>query len=85
MMHGSLAGSPRVLWPRDLFGPPAVAITRPPAVCLVPGLPLPQAAGSPLTQAHRPAADSIPGPVDLVHMLRPGVPFLCRVVPTGTF
>ncbi len=38
-------------------------------------------AGSPLTQAHRigtdscPLAASIPSPVDLVHLLRPGVPF----------
>ncbi len=46
-------------------------------------------AGSPLTQARRIAADScllaaaIPSPVDLVHLLRPGVPFLSHVVPTG--
>ncbi len=36
----------------DLFGPPAVAIPSPLAVCLVPGLPLPQ--------AHRIAGDSSP-------------------------
>ncbi len=48
-------------------------------------------AGSPLTQAHRIGADScplaaaIPSPVDLVHLLWPGVLFLSRVVPTGTF
>ncbi len=47
-------------------------------------------AGSPLTQAHRIAADScppaaaIPSPVDQVHMSWPGVP-CCLVVPTGTF
>ncbi len=32
-----------------------------------------------------PLAAAIPSPVDQVHLLRPGVPFLCRVVPTGTF
>ncbi len=48
-------------------------------------------AGLPLTQAHRIGADScplaaaIPGPVDIVHMSRPGVPCVCLVVPTGTF
>ncbi len=48
-------------------------------------------AGLPLTQAHRIAADScplaatIPSPVDLVHLSRPGVPCVCLVVPTGTF
>ncbi len=35
-------------------------------------------------QARRPAADSSPGPVDLVHTSRPGVPCLCLVVPSGT-
>ncbi len=139
---------------RRRYPPPAVAIPSPPAGCLVPGLPLPQArrsreitppsaahparrsreidaaicgspsppftgdrrrhlrltqpavhgrspppsaahpgppfagdhaAGPPLTQASRPAADSSPGPVDQVHTSRPGVPCLCLVVPTGTF
>ncbi len=48
-------------------------------------------ARSPLTHARRIAVDScppaaaIPSPVDQVHMLWPGVPFLSRVVPTGTF
>ncbi len=61
---------------RGRYPPPAVALPSPPAGCLVPGLPLPQArrsreitpparlwlkpAGSPLTQARRIAADSSP-------------------------
>ncbi len=70
-MRGSSAGSPwvpRVLWSRALFGPPAGAIPSPPAGCLVPGLPLPQARRSrEITppdrrwlNARRPASDSMP-------------------------
>ncbi len=105
---------PRVRWPRALmpadrgrYLPPAVAIPSPPAGCLVPGLPLPQAhrsreftppsaahpgppsagdhaAGPPLTQARRIAADSSlpaaadPSPVDPVHsMARSAVCMSC--------
>ncbi len=44
---------------RGRYPPPAVALPSPPAGCLVPGLPLPQAR-RPGRSRHRPASDSMP-------------------------